>query len=32
VGTRKASVSEPLLTCRQVLVGIETGGQDRTPN
>ena len=28
VGTRKASASESLLTCRKVLVGIETG--DRT--
>jgi hypothetical protein len=25
VGTRKASVSEPLLTCRNDKVGIETG-------
>jgi hypothetical protein len=28
VGIRKASASEPLLTCRKVLVGIGTG--DRT--
>lgn len=25
VGIRKASVSEPLMTCRNVLGGIETG-------
>jgi len=31
VGTRKASASEPLLTCRKVLVGIETGGRTELP-
>jgi hypothetical protein len=31
VGTRKASASEPLLTCRKVLVGIETGDRTESP-
>src|SRR6266704_1128470 len=31
VGTRKVSASEPLLRCRKVFVGIETGGRTESP-
>src|SRR6266567_4292452 len=31
VGTGKVSVSEPLWTCRKVLVGIGTGGRTESP-